>query len=84
MIMTQVLVVDDNADIRNFVRAALEPEGYDIVEVADGNSALAKMNEREPDGLIELVGGDLHLSYGCDSGRRVKCNPQTQSGTYYD
>lgn len=41
--MTQVLVVDDSASIRQLVRAMLEPEGYAVVEAADGVEGLAAM-----------------------------------------
>ena len=33
-------VVDDVADIRYFVKAALSPEGFDVIEAADGTQAL--------------------------------------------
>ena len=42
-VMTRVLVVDDSASIRQLVRAMLEPEGYAIVEAADGVEGLAAM-----------------------------------------
>ncbi|HEY4898510.1 MAG TPA: response regulator transcription factor [Candidatus Nanopelagicaceae bacterium] len=61
----QILIVDDNEDIRNFVRTALEPEGYKIVEVADGTSALKKIDETEPDLII------LDLSIGQPDGLEV-------------
>lgn len=41
--MTRVLVVDDSASIRQLVRAMLEPEGYAIMEAADGVEGLAAM-----------------------------------------
>ena len=31
-----ILVVDDNKDVRAFVRTALEVEGYSVVEAASG------------------------------------------------
>jgi len=40
--MPRALVVDDEADAREFVRAILEPEGWDIDEAADGREALDK------------------------------------------
>jgi DNA-binding response OmpR family regulator len=61
----QILIVDDNEDIRNFVRTALEPEGYNIVEVADGTSALIKIRKTEPDLII------LDLSIGQPDGMEV-------------
>lgn len=43
-----ILVVDDVADIRTFVKAALAPEGYEFIEAANGNEALTLFNERKP------------------------------------
>lgn len=35
-----ILIVDDNKDIRDFVRVALQAEGYQVVEASDGKVAL--------------------------------------------
>ena len=61
----QILVVDDNEDIRDFVRLVLEPEGYKISEAADGNSALDTIAKAEPDLII------LDLSIGQPDGMDV-------------
>lgn len=47
-----ILVVDDNADIRKFVRTALEVEGYRTVEAVDGAMALEKFHELDPDLIV--------------------------------
>ncbi len=60
-----ILIVDDNEDIRNFVRLVLEPEGYRIVEAVDGNEALAKTLSAQPDLII------LDLSIGQPDGMDV-------------
>lgn len=39
---TKVLVVDDNAENRAFVRAALEDEGYEVILAANGEEALRR------------------------------------------
>jgi DNA-binding response OmpR family regulator len=36
----RILVADDEPHIRDVVRAYLEPEGYEVIEAADGDSAL--------------------------------------------
>jgi len=36
----RILVVDDNSDMRQYVRRLLEESGYDVVVVADGEAAL--------------------------------------------
>ncbi len=47
-----VMVVDDEANIRALVNQVLTAEGHDVVEAADGEEALRKLDERLPDLLI--------------------------------
>lgn len=61
----QVLIVDDNEDIRFFVRSALTPEGFDVIEAADGNRALEIFRKKEPSVII------LDLSIGQPDGFEV-------------
>lgn len=49
----RILVVDDDADIRNIVEIALESEGYEVLTGGNGNQAL-EIIEREPLDLILL------------------------------
>jgi two-component system nitrogen regulation response regulator NtrX len=44
----EVLVVDDEADIRDLVSGVLEDEGYAVRTAADSNSALEAVEERRP------------------------------------
>ena len=53
----QVLVVEDEADIRNLVRYNLEQEGYVVAEAADGEQGLALARKQRP----HLVVLDLML-----------------------
>ena len=48
----KVLVVDDEEEVRNSVSEFLESQGYDAVEVADGEEALAKCFTEKPDLLL--------------------------------
>ena len=47
-----VLIVDDEADIRALVAFALEGLGFTTREAADGVTALAELKERAPDLLV--------------------------------
>jgi DNA-binding response OmpR family regulator len=47
-----VLVVDDEAPIRQLVRGYLEAEGFEVGEAADGPAALAAVRERTPDVVV--------------------------------
>lgn len=44
----EVLVVDDEADIRDLVSGVLEDEGYSVRSAADSNAALEAVEERRP------------------------------------
>ena len=65
MAKEEILVVDDNEDIRFFVRTALAPEGFRIVEAENGTDALAHFNKSEPAVII------LDLSIGQPDGFEV-------------
>src|SRR4051794_40477628 len=41
--MNKILLVDDDPHIRRLVRACLQPEGFALVEAADGVAALAQL-----------------------------------------
>lgn len=47
-----VLVVDDEAPIREVIRRYLVAEGYQVVEAADGESALEQFDAHAPDVVV--------------------------------
>lgn len=53
IIKKKILVVDDEKDIREFLRAALIESGFDVILAEDGNVALDKVKIQIPD-LISL------------------------------
>jgi two-component system KDP operon response regulator KdpE len=65
-----VLVVDDEAPIRKFLRAGLEGQGYSLVEASTGRDAVAEAATRAPDlVLLDLGLPDID---GLDVVRRVR------------
>jgi DNA-binding response OmpR family regulator len=50
--MSNILVVDDDPNIRELVRVFLRDEGFDVYEAADGVEALAKLETLKADMVI--------------------------------
>jgi two-component system, NtrC family, nitrogen regulation response regulator NtrX len=48
----QVLLVDDEANIRRMLGALLQSEGFAVTEAANGNAALLLMDEADPDVVL--------------------------------
>lgn len=70
----KILIVDDVADIRYFVKAALAPEGFDVIEAANGREALQLFKTENPSVII------LDLSIGQPDGFEV-CREIRKSST---
>lgn len=47
--MEKILIADDEQLMRQLVVDFLKPEGYEVIEAADGKEALALYNEQHPD-----------------------------------
>ncbi|MBI3331056.1 MAG: response regulator [Candidatus Omnitrophica bacterium] len=50
--MKQILVADDDPDLRDILRSVLEPAGFAVTEAEDGARALDAIHQRPPDLLI--------------------------------
>ncbi|MFH1330641.1 MAG: response regulator, partial [Actinomycetota bacterium] len=48
----RILVVDDEANIRRIVASYLRSDGFEVVEAADGKSALTAFDRMAPDLVI--------------------------------
>ena len=70
--MTSLLFIEDDDSVRLALRLALEDEGYDVVEAADGRSGFAAFQRQEPD----LVLLDLRLPdiSGFDVCRQIRAS----------
>ena len=71
----RILIVEDHPTMREAMRMVLEQGGFSIREAADGQAALASIEESPP-GLLFL---DLNIpgTAGEEVLRRVKANPET-------
>ena len=54
--MNKVLVVDDEPQIRRFLKPSLSAQGYEVSEAATGAEALARVAEDRPDVVILDLG----------------------------
>lgn len=51
-----ILVVDDEPDIRIYLKTLLEDEGFNVMTAADGDEALQRIKEKKPDFIsLDLV-----------------------------
>ena len=48
----QLLIVDDEADLRWVLRGLFEEEGFEVVEACDGDEALAAIQQQVPDVVL--------------------------------
>jgi CheY-like chemotaxis protein len=72
-----VLVADDDEDILNLVRAALERAGHDVVAVVDGAQALAAVRARRPDLVVlDITMPELD---GLEVLRRLRADAETRA-----
>jgi len=50
--MAKILIVDDDAEIREFIKFALKKEGYELDDAGSGKEALKKILEFKPDLML--------------------------------
>jgi two-component system phosphate regulon response regulator PhoB len=75
--MKRLLIVEDQSEIRMLIQMALEFEGFEVHEAADGDAALALLRTLRPDLLLldVLMPGSVN---GLEVCRRVKADPAHQ------
>ena len=93
--MTRVLVVDDEAAIRDLVSTMLEDEGYDVRSARNGAEALQLLAEAPPDllltdwmmpildgkGLLEQLRDQRHLDGLAVVVMSAALRPEVEAGT---
>ena len=71
-----VLVVEDEAAIATMLRYNLEKQGYRVAEATDGQEALTRIQEQQPD--IVLLDWMLPLMSGIEVCRQIRRKPATR------
>ena len=69
----RILVVEDQEDNRQILRDLLSHAGFDVIEVGDGEKALAVTAAQRPD--VILMDVQLPLLDGYEATRRIKADP---------
>jgi two-component system KDP operon response regulator KdpE len=68
--IARIMIVDDEPQIRRFVRASLTAHGYEVIEAADGAEAIRKTTVDKPDVIVLDLGlPDLE---GVEVTRRIR------------
>lgn len=62
-----ILIVDDEADIRTMIQGILEDEGYSLRQAGNSKHAYEKISERVPDLIIQ----DIWLQYSEHDGLKI-------------
>jgi DNA-binding response OmpR family regulator len=73
--VTVVLVADDDADIRDLVAFKLEQAGFEVISVEDGQTALAKAQERRP--TLAVLDVSMPGLSGIEVCRLLRADPAT-------
>jgi two-component system cell cycle response regulator DivK len=73
----RILVVEDHEDNRQIVRDMLAPTDYEIIEVENGEEALAAIAKQRPD--LILMDVQLPIMDGYHATRRIKADPALRS-----
>ncbi len=69
-----ILIVDDESDIRMMIQGILEDEGYNIRQAGNSKHAYEKISERVPDLIIQ----DIWLQYSEHDGLKILENVKQQ------
>jgi CheY-like chemotaxis protein len=71
----RVLVVDDSDVIRTLITVNLEMEGFEVVTAIDGQDALDKVHDVEPD--VITIDVKMPRLDGYDTVARLRADPRT-------
>src|SRR5689334_12383 len=73
---SNILVVDDNPDKLNLIKAALNLAGYNVTTATDGDEALGAIESFQPDLVITDV--MMPRMNGYELAQRIRANPVTK------
>ncbi|HSS99777.1 MAG TPA: response regulator [Terriglobales bacterium] len=75
--MKKILIAEDNAINRELLRELLETRGFEVIEACNGQEALEKIEETQPDLLLLDLGMPVLDGFGAM--RKIRENPRSAS-----
>ncbi len=72
--LKKILLVDDDADIKEMLKYNLEKENYEVITASNGQEGILKASEDKPD--LILMDIMMPIIDGIEAGRRIKANPK--------
>ena len=73
-----VILADDEAGLREMLRMVLEHEGYEVIEAANGEDAIAEFSARRGEVAAVLLDVQMPVLGGIEAYRRIRAmSPQT-------
>lgn len=77
MVEKKIMVVDDEENLTELVRAILEQENYDVITASNGEECLDKLKTVKPDLiLLDMMMPGMSGREVCE---RIRKNPQTKN-----
>lgn len=73
----KILVVDDDADITDFIKLVLEEAGYEVVTAENGRAALKQVIKEKPD--LILLDVMMPEMSGWEVCELIKCNEESKN-----
>lgn len=73
----KIMIVDDEVNILELVRAILEQEGFEIIGVSSSQECLDKLKEVKPD--LILMDMMMPSMSGRETTERIRKNPKTKN-----
>lgn len=75
--LKKIMIVDDEADLRDLLAYNLAKNGYDVIESANGREAIELANSEQPDLiLMDLMMPEMNGIEACKYIRSAQLEPQ--------
>ena len=76
MMVKKIMIVDDEENILELVKAILGQEGFDVIGASSGQECLDKLKEAKPD--LILMDMMMPSMSGRETTERIRKNPKTK------